>query len=449
MLGWWASAAWAGWVVTGATLLDAEGSRQAEALVVEGDRIVHIGALSEAYRHHPRVDGTGLTVMPGLIDAHVHLSMAPGGAFADRSEADRRARRAEHLRAYVASGVVAVLDTGSVLDDAYEIAGLASRGVAPQIRWLGPLVSPPGGYVAAVLPSFEPTPDAQVLQSQLESFDPLGPIGVKVTMEDGMLRPIWPWQVDEVLDALAEQERPLFVHAMEPEEYRLALDRLPVAAFVHPLDDPDEELIERLQTVPVVTTLSVMDSLLLTAEPQRLDDPLLRRVVPADELAAAADRATVRASYRAVADSILPRAPGVVRALAAGAMSQPGPLKGRVRKLSKAVAELHAGGVTLVMGSDSGNWPVFLTEFHGATSVREVELLAQAGLPPLDVLAIATRNGAELLGLGDELGTLEVGKQASFLAVRGDPLTDWSLLRDPVWVSLRGQRKTPDQWMAP
>jgi len=131
----------------------------------------------------------------------------------------------------------------------------------------------------------------------------------------------------------------------------------------------------------------------------------------------------------------------------ASAMSSRGPLRGRVRKLGAAVRELHEGGVTLVMGSDSGNWPVFLTEFHGATSVREVELLAEAGIPAVDALRMATLNGAELLGLGDELGTLEVGKQASFLAVEADPLSDLSVLRSPAWVVLRGERRTPEGWL--
>ena len=65
--------------------------------------------------------------------------------------------------------------------------------------------------------------------------------------------------------------------------------------------------------------------------------------------------------------------------MAAG-MRARAPLRQRVRKMQGAVAALHDAGVTLVMGSDSGNWPVFLSEFHGPTSVREVELLGEAGI---------------------------------------------------------------------
>jgi len=436
-----------GWVVVGPRLVDAHGARQVETLVVDGDTIAHIGPARPEDAALPHLYTRGLTLVPGLVDAHVHLSMAPGGAFVERTPEQTEARRAHHLRAYVASGVAAVLDTGATLEDATQIRALAEQGPAPTVVQLGPLVSPPGGYVAAVLPEFEPAPDAATLERQLTAFDALDPLGVKVTMEDGMLGDIWPWQRDDVLDFLAEQDRPLFVHAMEPEEYTLALDRLPVHAFVHPLDKPDDTLIARLQDVPVVTTLSVFDHLLFTAEPERLDAPLWQRTVPDDERQRAVDPEVVRASFRTVADKILPRSPGFVRGTVAGAFRMRGPLQGRVEKMQRAVVALHEGGVPLVMGSDSGNWPVFLTEFHGPTSVREVELLGEAGLAPLDVIRISTLHGAELLGLADRLGTLEVGKEASFLALTSDPLEQLSALREPAWIALRGERRTSEDWM--
>ena len=76
---------------------------------------------------------------------------------------------------------------------------------------------------------------------------------------------------------------------------------------------------------------------------------------------------------------------------------------------------LHDGGVRLLAGSDL---PAAAT-FH-----RELELLASAGIPPLDVLSIATRNAADALGIGEESGTVEVGKIADLVVLRGDPLAD-------------------------
>ncbi|MEZ5397989.1 MAG: amidohydrolase family protein [Bryobacterales bacterium] len=121
----------------------------------------------------------------------------------------------------------------------------------------------------------------------------------------------------------------------------------------------------------------------------------------------------------------------------------------RVERLQAAVAALYAAGVPLVVGSDSGNWPVFLYEFHGPTTLRELALVQGAGVPPGEVLRMATLDGARLLGLDDELGTIEVGKRASFVVVDGDPLQDVGVLRDARLVVLDGEARTPAAWVTP
>ena len=126
-----------------------------------------------------------------------------------------------------------------------------------------------------------------------------------------------------------------------------------------------------------------------------------------------------------------------------------GPLAARRDKVAEVVRTLDAAGVTVVMGSDSGNWPVFPFEFHGFTSVREVEVLGEAGIPPARVLEIATLNGAELLGLEEEIGTIEAGKRADLVILDGDPLADLSVLRRPRMVFRAGEGRTPEGWMSP
>ena len=89
--------------------------------------------------------------------------------------------------------------------------------------------------------------------------------------------------------------------------------------------------------------------------------------------------------------------------------------------------EANAAGVRLVLGDDFGavNFP------HGPYADELVYYVEEVGIPALDVLTWATRNGAEVLGRGDELGTVEVGKLADLLVVDGDPVADISVLRDP------------------
>ena len=88
--------------------------------------------------------------------------------------------------------------------------------------------------------------------------------------------------------------------------------------------------------------------------------------------------------------------------------------------------EANRAGVTRVVGDDFGT-PVMP---HG-TYIDELELyVKQLGFSTQDVIRWATRNGAELMDLSDELGTVEAGKLADLLVVDGDPLTDISCLGD-------------------
>lgn len=104
--------------------------------------------------------------------------------------------------------------------------------------------------------------------------------------------------------------------------------------------------------------------------------------------------------------------------------------------LLELVRRYHASGVRLAAGSDTPNaWVIPGVSLH-----RELELLADAGIPPLDVIQIATRNGAEALGLLAETGTVEPGKRADLLLLTADPLADIANTRQIAWVMLAGER---------
>jgi imidazolonepropionase-like amidohydrolase len=74
------------------------------------------------------------------------------------------------------------------------------------------------------------------------------------------------------------------------------------------------------------------------------------------------------------------------------------------------------------MGTDS---------FNGMYPPAEIAYLAEFGLGPFRAIQASTIEAARLLGLEDEIGTLEAGKQADFIAVSGDPLSEPELWRDP------------------
>ena len=78
--------------------------------------------------------------------------------------------------------------------------------------------------------------------------------------------------------------------------------------------------------------------------------------------------------------------------------------------------------------------------------LREIELVAAAGLSPAEVLA-ATRIPAELVGLGDELGSVEIGKKADMVVLGGDPLENLGALRSIRWTIMNGVAGSPEGWM--
>jgi imidazolonepropionase-like amidohydrolase len=95
---------------------------------------------------------------------------------------------------------------------------------------------------------------------------------------------------------------------------------------------------------------------------------------------------------------------------------------------------LHDAGVAITVGTDAGN-PGTL---HGPSIYREMELLQEAGLAPMDVLVAATKIGARAMGREPELGTVEEGKFADLVALDADPTQDIANARRVRWVMKGG-----------
>ena len=103
----------------------------------------------------------------------------------------------------------------------------------------------------------------------------------------------------------------------------------------------------------------------------------------------------------------------------------------RVLELTKA---MYDGGIVLTAGSDLPNpWVIPGVSLH-----EELRLLHEAGIPPLEVLKIATYNGAWSLGLEERIGSVEVGKDADLIVLRADPSVDLSNTRRIEWVLVDG-----------
>jgi imidazolonepropionase-like amidohydrolase len=100
-------------------------------------------------------------------------------------------------------------------------------------------------------------------------------------------------------------------------------------------------------------------------------------------------------------------------------------------------------GITVVMGTDAGN----IGTLHGPSVFREMEIMIQAGLTPLQILRSATSNGAKTMGMERAIGTLAPGKLADLVILDADPLADVANLSRIHRVIKDGRMFVPDGLM--
>lgn len=442
-------------LIRNARLLDGTGAppRKHVSILIRDGRIQAIGQVADE-PNLLTLDVAGASVLPGLIDSHVHLSVVPGALIRNDPPEALREQRLLQLRAYLACGVTTVLDAGIEPEIARELkAALAAGATGPTALFLGPTFFAPlgyGSYGRAV-----ETPEQ--VRAQFAVLQSLGAVGVKLMLESGWspfgnLASHSPEIRREIVREAARRKLPIYVHASSEPDYEQALD-LGAHALMHGLLYRDDKLsrkfIARMKSSGAyqVSTLSVMDSLRIEFEPERLDDSITRVAAPAGQLATARDPRSGRIHAESRVASAAGWLPAPARRAAAAYNFSNKAISEAVASARRALAAEHRAGVPIVVGSDSGNGPIVPYLFHGLTTLREIELLGGAGLSPAEAIDAATRTPARMLGLSGEIGTVEPGKRADLMIVRGDPLKDLRALRNVVWTVKNGVPHTPAEWM--
>jgi len=355
------------------------------------------------------VDGTGKTLLPGLIDAHTHVA-----------DGD--------LALAVGFGVTTELDMFCLPNNLARQRALAGGSDAvADLRSAGVLATPPGGHPSRLL-----TPEALAfLGDSIDSFTPVASVAdaepfveariaegadyLKVVFDDGTHSgEALPVLAPEIAKALVTAARAhglkTIAHVWKAEDARIALDA-GVDGLAHVYTDlgegPEaERLAARIAShgVFVVSTLVYIEAVTGGGGRELFADPLVG-----------------------------PRIPEHLRPGPAAA-SGPGRTPESARA-SAAIGLLHRAGVPVLAGTDATPFgPV-----HGAALLRELLLLTEAGLRPEEALRAATRAPAEHFGLVDR-GRVAAGLRADLLLVEGDPTEDVRALRSIVEVWRRGAR---------
>ncbi len=369
------------------------------------------------------IEAAGKTILPGLIDSHIHLA-SPAGFLEDWSKYDAGKSMARALAAYLYCGVTAVKSVGDPLEGALSIRALVNSGekLGTEFFTVGPLFTTAGGHGTEIMRSLpeniRASVNAQFLrlpqtaadaQSQVAALKAQNIDGIKAIMESGGGGIVYNRLDPQLLNAIAAAAKAnglsIVVHTGDARDIEDALkagvNGIEHGSFRQRIPDELFALMAK-NGVTYDPTLSVAEAFpqYAAGKLDLLSRSLVQQVVPKDLLAGTKKM-----------------------------MESPEAVASRKRigeyPIDSAIARdnlLRAwkAGVPLITGTDAGNMLVF----HGPTIQRELELWVAAGIPAQVALQAATLNSAKALGAGQRFGSVEKGKDATMLIVDGNPLQD-------------------------
>lgn len=418
-------------------------AKKGDVLIQKG-KIEAIGNKLQATSGTTELDGTDKWLIPGLVDAHIHLFQS-GGIYTRPDAIDLTAYQdypterkwlkenaTDLLKRYLKCGITTVIDVGGPLYNFKIRAAHSDPTRFPNLFMTGPLVST---YQPAAFNITDPpiinvdTPEAakKMVQEQL----PYEPDFIKIwyIVLPGKSAEATYDIVAATIEESHKHNLKVAVHATQLITAKLAL-KAGADILVHSVDEPiDDEFIDLLKKKEVVyiPTLIVHgkyistfgQTLSFTPEDFSYSNP-----IPLGSLFDPKHypKENPLEQYKAFL-------PQMNRSLA----KQDSIRKNNLKRLSE-----HA--ITLATGTDAGN----IGTLHASSYFEEIDHMKQAGLSNAQILAASTINGAKVLGKEKELGSIELGKMADLLILNANPLENIEAIKNIEQVIKGGHLLRPD-----
>jgi imidazolonepropionase-like amidohydrolase len=407
----------------GARLIVGDGKAPIEnsAILVENNRFTRVGRKGD-FRPPAgavRIDLTGKSVMPAMIDVHSHLGFLKQLDGSMSKANFNRENLIDHLNRYAYHGFSAAISVGTDMGELpYQLREEVIPGAA-LFRTVGRGLAWPGSGPNDPARNDVPYVVTTVEQARraVQDLAPHHPDFVKIWVDDRnhTQKKLTPELYGAAVDEAHKHNLRAIAHVYDLEDAK-GLVRAGIEGFMHLVRDKDidDEFIQLLKQHPGVfftPNLGVTSRSLEAGRPAWLDDPLLHETIPPGQI-------------QRLVNQFSNRKP---EALANTQKSW----DLQVRNLTK----LRAAGVRIVLGSDSAGDPSRTIGWH---AIWEVDSMARAGMTPSEVIVASTRLAGETLKL-DQLGTVAVGKSADFVVLDANPLDNIANTRKIYKVYLRGQ----------
>jgi imidazolonepropionase-like amidohydrolase len=379
--------------ITDVRIIDGNGGTPIEhgVIVLDGRRIEAVGSRSSVAvpAGTKRINGGGKTALPGLADMHVHLLGGTNGVGLDILGYQK------YLNALLYAGVTTVMDTGNVVPFILQLRAevRAGRVLGPRIYCVGPLVDgadPVWPALSVAIASKDQVPRiVATLAEEKVDF-----VKLYVGLSDQLIRTI---------SAEAKRHNLRTIIDQWSRNGSADIAQEGIAGFAHfPSHRISDETIATIKAhnVFLISTLAVQESALgrRFRDLSFLDNPLIADTTPK----AALDG--LRREYGNLsAKQLADKSTFTNRVDIEGAESN--------------VPRLRDAGVLFAAGTDA----VYPGDFQGEGLHRELELLVESGLSPLEAISVATKNAAAIVDASTEWGTLEPGKLANLILVDGKP----------------------------